>query len=227
MKHIGIVDITTVGACICANTIVSESAKRDPSNKHPEFTLHAFSFHHYKYLLLKRDWDSMADLILQSIHKLKLIGADFIIIPSNTPHYGFKKIKEKSPLPILNLIEICADECAINKYTKVAILGSKATMQEGLYDNYLKSKNIEAIIPDMTLCEEIHTLIMDQIIPSNINWDNVKSIGEKIKQIDCDAVLLGCTELPLVYDEIILNNKVIDTTRLLAVKALDFAIAAT
>jgi len=57
MKHIGIVDITTVGACLCANTIVSEAAKREASGKHPEFTLHAFSFDRYKHLVLQKNWD--------------------------------------------------------------------------------------------------------------------------------------------------------------------------
>ncbi len=223
MKHIGIVDITTVGACICANTIVAEAAKRDPSGKHPEFTMHAFPFNLYKSLLLQKDWHGMADLILASIEKLKAADADFIIIPSNTPHYGFAKIKEKSSLPVLNLIEICADECSNKKYQKVAILGSNATMQDGLYNFLLRDKGITPVIPDAIMCDEIHNLIMDQIIPSKIDSNVVTAIGEKIKQLNCDAILLGCTELPLVYDDQNLAKPVIDTTRLLAIKALDYA----
>src|SRR5689334_17676944 len=109
MKHIGIVDITTVGACICANEIVSLAAKNDPSGKHPEFTLHSFSFDEYKKHVVSQDWNALALKILKSIEKLKLTGAEFIIIPSNTPHYAIKFIQEKSPLPVLNLIEITAN----------------------------------------------------------------------------------------------------------------------
>lgn len=94
MKHIGIVVITTVGACICANTIVAEAAKNDSSGTHPEYTMHGFSFHLYKQCVIEKNWDKMVDLILQSIENLKKAGADFVIIPSNTPHYGIKKIQE-------------------------------------------------------------------------------------------------------------------------------------
>ena len=74
-------------------------------------------------------------------------------------------------------------------------------MQDALYNSLLRDKGITPVIPDAKLCDEIHNLIIDQIIPSKINPNVVTAIGEKIKQLNCDAVLLGCTELPLVYDD--------------------------
>lgn len=224
MKHIGIVVITTVGACICANTIVSEAAKKDASGNHPEYTMHALPFQLYKECVMDENWGKMANLILESIEKLKQSGAEFIIIPSNTPHYGITSIQDKSPLPVLNLIEICTNECFAKKYNKVAILGTKATMTGGLYELGLKEKNIKPVIPDVDLIEDINNLIMDQIIPSRIDPESVLAIAEKIKKLDCDAVLLGCTELPEIYNEKNLGKPVIDTTRLLASIALDFSI---
>src|SRR3989338_9470421 len=108
MKHIGIVDITTVGACICANAIVAKAAET-LGNAHPEFTLHAFPFSKYREAIDQQDWSEVAELILASIQKLKAAGADFAIIPSNTPHYAFDQIMARSPLPVLNLIEIIVD----------------------------------------------------------------------------------------------------------------------
>lgn len=121
MRHIGIVDITTVGACICANEIVAQAIQGDLSGKHPEFTMHAFSFDEYKKLVVSQDWITLALKILESIEKLKLAGAELIIIPSNTPHYQIQFIQEKSPLPVLNLIELTADECRRKNYSRVAL----------------------------------------------------------------------------------------------------------
>lgn len=220
MKHIGIVDITTVGACICANEIVALAAKNDPSGKHPEFTMHAFSFDEYKALVISQDWTALAIKILKSIEKLKSAGAEFIIIPSNTPHYGIKTIQERSPLPVLNLIELTANECQRNSYKRVGVLGTKFTMQAGLYDTYLKDRGITHVIPDEIACEKIDRLIMDEIIPSKINPKNVEEVKVLIQQLDCDAVILGCTELPEVFDSQKLGRPAIDTTRLLAREAL-------
>ena len=226
MKHIGIVDITTIGACICANEIVALAAKDDiqKTGAHPEFTMHAFSFHLYKELVLKKDWDGLAKLVLQSIHKLQKTGADFIIIPSNTPHYAIHAISAASPLPVLNLIEITANECKRLGFRKAAILGTKATMEGGLYTSYLEKNLITPIIPEPIEMENINKLIFDEIIPSKINVSNVEKVRQDILRLDCDGIILGCTELPEVYNEHnLIGKKVVDTTRLIAKKALEFS----
>jgi aspartate racemase len=229
MKKIGVVAITTVGANICTNEIVAEAARRGGLGKHPDFALHAFSFDRYKKCVVNEDWNSMADLILESIAKLKMIGMDFIIIPSNTPHYGFEKIKTGSPLPVLNLIEITAIECAKHGYKKVAVLGTKSTMLGGLFDEYLTNRNIVPVIPNPQECELINDLIMNEIIPfKDTRHAAAKIVAEStLKKMDCDAYILGCTELPDVYSRENLGKPVIDTTRLLSYYALNYALSST
>lgn len=223
MKHIGIVDITTVGACICANEIVTESIKRNGAGIHPEFTIHALPFSIYRECVLKEDWQGMARAILSSIEKLYRVGAEFIIIPSNTPHYAIHEIIENSPLPVLNLLDLVADECLQRGYKKVVVLGTKPTMTKGLYNSYLAKRGITPIVPADSDCDLIHELIFDHIIPLKEDRHTMaKNIAEHIiKKLDCDAVILGCTELPEVYSE--LEKPVVDTTRLLAHKAIDFS----
>lgn len=223
MKHIGIVNITTIGACICANEIVSRAASEDSTGNHPEFTMHAFPFIEYKKLVLSQDWTAIAVKIVDSIKKLQHSGAEFIIIPSNTPHYGIRLIQERSPLPVLNLIELTANECQKKGFRRVAVLGTKFTMQGGLYDNYLKERGITPVIPDERCCEKIHQLIMDEIIPSKINSRSVEEVRALIQSLECDAVILGCTELPEVFNSTNIGKPAIDTTRLLAHEALAIA----
>ncbi len=225
MRHIGIVGITTVGACICANEIVAALARQDSLGlgEHPEYTMHVFPFAMYKKCVIEKDWDKMADIILMSIDKLKSAGANFIIIPSNTPHYAIEKIKASSPLPVVNLVEITADECKHRGFKKVAVLGTKSTMQDGLYDKELQLREINPVIPEESVRNRVDNLIMNEIIPSQINPITVQDVAKDIKKLECDAVILGCTELPEVYNEDNLGLPVVDTTRLLAQKALELS----
>lgn len=223
MKHIGIVDITTVGACICANTIVAKAAET-LGHEHPEFTLHAFPFERYRQALDQKNWSRVAELILSSIEKLQRAGADFVIIPSNTPHYAFAKIAETSPLPLLNLVEITVKECQRLRYQKILVLGTKLTMQGGLYASPLAEKGMQAVIPSEEDQALIQHLIFDEIIPSKVNPTSVTYIATRVQQYDCDAVILGCTELPEVFNQENCGVPVLDTTRLLAYHALKYAI---
>ena len=223
MKHIGIVDITTVGACLCANEIVAEAAKNDSSGRHPEFTMHAFSFDQYDNCIRGKDWPSLANRIGQSIKLLAKAGADFIIIPSNTPHYAIDQIQANSPLTVVNLIKIVAEQCHQRGFRKILVLGTKLAMQGGLYNEVLQSKNITPIIPSNDVCDKIEHLIRNEIIPSKINPSTVEDIRKEIEKYDCDAVILGCTELPVVYNETNLGKPVVDITRLLAHYALKLA----
>lgn len=224
MKHIGIVDITTVGACLCANRIVAKSAELDSSCNHPEFSMHAYPFKKYIDLINQRNWDDLADVILQSIEKLKLSGAEFIIIPSNTPHFAIDKIQRDSPLVILSMLEIVADECKRRGFQQVAMLGTKFTMQGGLYSKVLEERGIKHVIPDTECCERIHNFIINEIIPSKINTETTQHVANDIRNLSCDAVVLACTELPVIYNEKNLGMPVIDTTRLIAEKALEYAL---
>lgn len=223
MRHIGIVDITTVGACICANEIVAEANRIGLGNNHPEFTLHAFPFEKYK-LILQQKWEQVAEIIIASIEKLQKAGADFVIIPSNTPHFCFALIQQNSPLPVLNLIEITVAECVQRRFNKVAVLGTLLTMQGGLYNKLLLQNNMQPVIPTLEVCERIQRLIINEIMVAQINPVSVAQVASEIKNLNCDSIILGCTELPEVYNEKNLGRPTIDTTRLLAHKALDYAL---
>lgn len=225
MKTIGIIDITTVGACICANEIVIYANQILPNGQHPEFVMHSFSFDRYSALIFSKDWFGLAKLINQAILKMKAAGADFIIIPSNTPHYCYEQLAEISPLPILNLIQLSVEYCQLLKIKKVAVLGTKITMQDTLYRSKLEDAEIEQI----TIADEettlINDLVMNELIHSKINPNNIEKVRQCILKLDCDGIILGCTELPMVYTSINLPGKdVVDTTRLLAHAAVNHAI---
>lgn len=220
MLTIGIVDVTTVGSTICQRRI---SELGGATGNHPEFAVHSIPFVQYRDAVLKKDWDTMENLITKSLKKLKRLDVDFIIVPSNTPHYAYKKYAASSAVPVLDLIEITADTCEAAKLKKVAVLGTKATMTSGLYKEKIENRGMSLVIPPEKTCDAIHHFIMNEIVPGTVNPKTRANVLQLIKTIDCDGFILGCTELPEVYSTQDLGKTAIDTTRLLANTAFNIA----
>ncbi len=214
-KVIGIVDITTVGATLLQRQIANIAP-------YLEFCVHSFPVSDYLSLVKSSDWSAMANRINQSIKKLQAAGATVIAIPSNTPHYAYEQITAQSSLPVLNLIQITVDACVVRKYQRVAVLGTRQTMEGTLYQQPLTEKGITPVIPCPELITEIDNLIL-KIIRNVASEVEIESIGKKIAAMDCDAFILGCTELPDVYDGHTLNKPCLDTTSLLAIASLNFS----
>ena len=163
----------------------------------------------------------MSQLAITSIQRLTQAGADFAIIPSNAPHYGYAQIAAASAIPVLNLLEITAQECATQGYRTIAVLGTKATMTGGLYDAALKANGLSTVTVPEDTQTAIDRFIMDEIIPGKTTSITTANVKKLIEQLTCDAVILGCTELPEVYGpDNLLTIPSVDTTRLLALKAV-------
>ena len=226
-KHIGIVGVTAEGASLCYKTICSESSKILGLNHHPEISLHNQSFHKFIEPFNRKDWKAVSAIINNSIKKLESIGAEFVIIPANSVHFAFSEIKNISPIPVLSIVEIAAEECKGKKYKKVGILGVGMTMSDGLFDSSLKKYGITPVNPSKSEQKIISDVIYNEIVPAKVTNKSIKKIVDVIKSLKekgCDAVILGCTELPLIIDKKNSPLPLIDTTRLLAKKALDYSL---
>lgn len=222
MKTIGIVDITTVGATIAQRRI---SELGGALGKYPEFAVHSLPFVQYREAVLSQDWKRLGELVAYSIERLDRIGVDFIIVPSNTPHYAYAQYTSTTKTPVLNLIEITAKACQAAGLKQVAILGTEATMTGGLYESAISSLGMNLVVPEAATRQAIHHFIVDEIIPEKINASTKSHVEDLVKAIDCDGYILGCTELPEVFSESDLDKPSIDTTRLLAEVAFNLAAA--
>lgn len=227
MKHIGIVGITAEGSALCYQTICREAAKKFPDHKHPEISIHNRSFHHILQAQERGNWNAVAQMILESIEKLAASGAEFAIIPGNSVHFAMKQIRQRSPIPVLSLLEIVADECMERGYKKAAILGVGFTMKGGLYTEPLADKGVEAYtLPEIDQ-KTVNDIIYTEIVPGKVTERGVERLYGVIKRARdqrCDVAILACTELPIVLNEDKSDLALIDTTRLLAKKAFEYAI---
>ncbi len=226
-KHIGIVACSAEGAALCYRTICSEAPQIMGEHLHPEISMHTFPLAEYMVHVRKRDWDKVADLMLSSAEKVAGIGADFAICPDNTIHEAFDFVSKKSPIPWLHIAEEVAKKAKENGCKKLAITGTKYLMQGPVYPEALRRYDIEFEIPDKGSREKIDTIIFKELVNGIFSEKSRLYFNEAIDELKgtgCDAVVLGCTEIPLLVKPDDCPLPTLDSTRLLARAALGEAV---
>lgn len=229
MKHIGIVACSAEGASLCYRTIVEEGMKRLGGFCHPEITMHTMPLSDYMDRLSDdgMDWKAAGNVMLESIEKLKLIGADFAICPDNTIHEGFNLVREHSALPYIHIIDMVVDEAVRRGMKKLLILGTRLTMCGTFYPEAIGARGLEYEMPAADAVREIDRIIWEDLLFARPKPESVvyfRQIIERHKISGCDGVVLGCTEIPLMINDANSALPVLDTTRLLARAALEAAV---
>ncbi len=172
-----------------------------------------------------KDEERLLYALIEGIGKLENAGADFIVIACNTVHYFLPKLKEFSKVPILSIIEEVSKRVKKSRFKKVGLLATETTVKENLYKNELDKYGIEQMVPDDKSQEKVQKIIRD-VIAGDMKRENVtllKSIIRKFKIDGSEAVILGCTDLPIILNENNSNIVIFDSTNILSEVATDFA----
>jgi aspartate racemase len=171
-------------------------------------------------LIYRGDWQGVGEVMLDSSRKLAKIGADFLICPDNTLHQALPYVIPHSPLPWLHIADAVMGEAKARGYRRVGLTGTKWLMEGPVYAKDLAR-------PEPAEREEINRIIMDELVcgefkPSAVEY--FQEVIEKMKRAGCDAVVLGCTEIPLIMNDANSPLPTLDSTRLLARAALRHAV---
>jgi len=227
--HIGIVGCSAEGAALCYRTICSEGAALfGGAHRHPEVSMHTPSLHRYLERLDAGDLQGVADLMLDSAEKLARAGADFLICPDNTIHQAFALVQARSPLPWLHIADEVAREAQRRGFRKLGITGTHWLVASDVYPERLRAHGIAFARPNEEERIAVGRLIMDELVCGVQSPRQVEVLGrviEGLKAQGCDAVVLGCTELPLILHDGNSPLPTLDSTRLLARAALKRALA--
>lgn len=222
-RHIGIVACSAEGAALCYRTICLEGAGIMGEYSHPEVTMHTHPLSEYMRHIKVENWDSVAELMLSSAKKLARIGAKFIICPDNTIHQAFDQVVERSPLPWLHIAEIVAEESTRKNFRLVGVLGTKYLMESSVYPSKLRVRGIKYIIPVINERKRINAIIFNELVNGiflNESKGYLVKVVDRLRSEGCEAVILGCTEIPLLISEKDSPLPTLDSTRLLARAAL-------
>jgi aspartate racemase len=227
-QHIGIVACSAPGAALCYETICIEASEVMGLHHNPEISLHAVDLAEHVRCMERDDWDGVANLILTSVEKLATIGAAFAICPDNTAHIAIPKVIARSPLPWLHIAAAVADEAKIRRYRRLGLLGTRYLVESAVYPDVLRPAAIEWRLPDPADRERIHRIIFDELVFARVTAqaqaDVIRVIEDFKNRKQCDAVVLGCTEIPLAISAETSPLPVLDSTRLLARAALKRAL---
>ena len=226
-KHIGIVACSAEGAALCYRTICGEAPALMGPHMHPEISMHNHCLGEYMECIYGDDWEGVADLMLSSADKLAKAGAEFLVCPDNTVHRAFDRVAPRSPLPWLHIVEEVAAEARRRGFRKLAITGTKYTMEGPVYPEKLSANGIEHLMPDAGERQRIDDIIIDELVKGIFSGESRSYFQQVIGRLShegCDAVVLGCTEIPLLIDDSISPLPTLDSTRLLARAALKKAL---
>jgi aspartate racemase len=219
-QHIGIAACSAEGAALCYRTICVEGAQFLGEHAHPEVSMHTPSLAEYMQRIYRGDWDGVGEMMLDSARKLEKMGADFLICPDNTLHQALPYVEPRSPLPWLHIADAVTDEAKARAYRRVGLTGTKWLMEGPVYPK-------ELVRPGSDEREEINRIIMAELVcgvfkPAAIAY--FQRVIQRMKDENCEAVVLGCTEIPLIMNDANSPLPTLDSTRLLARAALRHAV---
>ena len=226
-RHIGIVACSAEGASLCYRTICTEGPKLLGAHAHPEVTMHTPSPADYVACLERGDLDGVGALMLASAEKLAAIGAEILICPDNTIHQALPGILDRSPLPWLPIADVVADEAVARGYWRLGLTGTRWLVESDVYPAALAARGLELVRPTATELAETSRIIMDELVCGVFRPEAVATFQDvmaRMKTAGCDAVILGCTEIPLIIDDDNAPLPTLDSTRLLALAALRHAV---
>ncbi len=226
-RHIGIVACSAEGAALCYRTICTEGAALLGPHAHPEVSMHTFSLAEYVACLDRNDLRGVGELMLASAHKLAKAGADFLICPDNTIHQAFSHVAPRSPLPWLHIAEVVASEAAARGYRRLGLTGTRWLVDSDVYPEKLAQRGLACVRPTPDERAEINRIIMDELVYGQFKPEAItcfQRVIARMQEEGCDAVVLGCTEIPLIIGDTKSPLPTLDSTRLLARAALQRAV---
>ena len=158
-----------------------------------------------------------------ALHSLEACGASCVIMPCNTAHYFYPAIQASTKCPILHMLRLTAEEIKSRGHIKVALLATDGTVKTGIYAKLFEEYGIDYMLPEPEEQRLVMSMIYDGIKADNEQYfdtEPIKAALRAMQQRGADAFVLGCTELPIAFDDFELDFPTVDPTRVLAKNAV-------
>jgi aspartate racemase len=221
IPHIGIVAGTADGAALCYRTLCHEAERLHDRRAQPEITLHALPLEAYLASIDAEDWGGVAALMSRSASILAQAGAEMIVCPNNTLHRAFEFTR--SSVPWLHIATAVGAEAVRQGFRQVGLLGTQVVMEGTVYQPIFDRSGIEIVVPSAPERIELDRIIRTELIRGTYLPQSRQYVEDVISAMagdGADAVILGCTELPLLLSDARSSLPLLDSTRLLARAAL-------
>jgi len=188
----------------------------------------SLDFHEIQLLQHKQMWEEATSIMIEAGKKLKLSGADFLVICTNLMHRMADDIKQASGLPLIHIADITAEKIKAQGLKKVGLLGSIFTMEGDFYTGRLIDKHgLQVIVPNKKDRMVIHRAVYYELTPSTFSEKTMTAFREVITRLvkrGAEGIILGCTEIPLFIKQKDFDVPLFDTTTIHAEAAADCAV---
>lgn len=227
MKKIGLIGGITPESTVLYYQILNRLNANQLGKTHSaELIITSFDFGQISQLVEKGRWDLLNKKMAEAGTNLENAGASCILICANTMHLCIDAVRKVVRIPVIHIADSTAKEIQKKGIQKVALLGTKYTMEKDFFRDILNKHEIETIIPDVEERDEIHRIIYDELAQGEFK----KSSKEKyLKIIDslilngAEGIILGCTEIPLLINQNDVSLPIFDTTKIHAAAGFKFA----
>ncbi len=182
--------------------IIALYRERTRDGSYPEFVITSVNLRKGLDFMAANDLAGMAAYLLEGIGKLARAGADFGLISANTPHIVFEDVASKSPIPLISIVEATCACAKARKLKRLALFGTRYTMQGKFYVNLFSREGIELLVPEPNDQDYIHEKYMNELVPGKFLPETragLLAIVDRMKaKSEIDGVILAGTELPLI-----------------------------
>lgn len=224
-KRIGIVGgVSPQSSALFYKKLVEKHYTKNNDYYYPEIVLFSVDFGKIKDFQQEENTHNYIQEFVNAIENLEKAGADFAVIASNTPHRVFSEIDKQVSIPLISMVDVIAEHSVKHNFKKILLLGTKYTMSEDFYKKGLQAHGIEAIVPSYDEQIIVNNIIFDELVLDRIIQSSKQKLIKIIEKYPADAVILGCTELPLIIKKEDVHLTIIDTTDVFAEATLNFAI---
>jgi len=206
MKKIGIIGgIGPESTVDYYKMIIGAFHERQAVFGYPEIIIYSANLSSLMKILEANDWESLTDWLLEKVVALQKAGAEFAVIGSNTPHIVFDEVRSRSPIPMLSIIEETRKNAQKRGFKKLGLLGTRFTMESDFFKKPFEYEEMAVIVPDKEDQKLIHHRLFSEIelgiIKDSTREELLSIVKKMIDRHSIDAVILGCTELPLILNK--------------------------
>ena len=228
MKTIGLIGGMSWESSIHYYQIINQQIKEILGGVHScKSLMYSVDFGEISKLQHNGDWDKLGKMMIDAALRLEKGGADFIVLCTNTMHKLAPEIEKSINIPLLHIADVTADVVKHSQIQKVALLGTKFTMeQDFIKDRLLVRNGIETIIPNKVQRNIIHTIIYEELVKGIVTEKSKKIYLEIIDDLvskGAEGIILGCTEIGLLIKKNDTKILLFDTTEIHAKKAVELA----
>ena len=227
-KKIGILGgLSPESTIIYYQRIVSRCHGFFGDHTYPEIVVYSVNFQRFIDWMSRERWDKITGHLVKDVRSLAEVGADFVLIATNTMHIVYQEVQRRSPIPVVSIIRATAEAVSKEGVDKVGLLGTRFTMEKGFFKRGLADYGIDTLVPEKGDREYVDKVIFDELCRGVIKAGSRERFLRIIRNLiiqGAEGIILGCTEIPLLIKPEHTSAKLFDTAIIHADKALELAL---